>query len=131
MENLNRSRGGADFHRFAGQRIGNAIPVAVEGDVIIDVHARLQPVTQVVSLGGQRLQSWLVEAPEQAGPALIAALAEGPVVQVRQQFADCLVGGGDGEEPLVTQPHDNPALYHLHRTFRLWPYRAVCASVSA
>ena len=52
MKDLNSGGRGADLHRFAGQRVRHAVPVTVEGHVIIDVHARLRPLAQVVTVAG-------------------------------------------------------------------------------
>src|SRR5262249_41360797 len=55
VENLDGRRGGAHLDRLAGERVGHTVPVTVEGDVVVDVDARLCPVTQVVPLRRQGL----------------------------------------------------------------------------
>src|SRR4029077_12514126 len=47
----------SNFHAFLHQRVGHAIEVGVEGDVVVDVDSGVGPLAHVERLGGQRSQS--------------------------------------------------------------------------
>ena len=44
----------SNFHAFLHQRVGHAVEVGVEGDVVVDVDSRIGPLAHVERLGGQR-----------------------------------------------------------------------------
>ena len=49
VKDLHRCRRGAHVHHLAGEAIGHAVEVGVEGDVVVDVDARLRPVAEIVA----------------------------------------------------------------------------------
>ena len=44
----------SNFHAFLHQRVGHAVEVGVEGDVVVDVDSGVGPLAHVERLGGQR-----------------------------------------------------------------------------
>src|ERR1017187_7814492 len=77
----------ADLHDLLHQVVGHAVEVSVEGYVIVDVHPRSCPFADLESLTGQWLQRRFVEGFENTRAAAIS-LAEGPVVEPVEEFAD-------------------------------------------
>ena len=55
MKDFDRRWSRAHFHRLACQRVRHAVPVPIECHMVIDVHAGLCPVAQIVTAGGQRM----------------------------------------------------------------------------
>ena len=47
----------SNFHAFLHQRVGQAVEVGVEGDVVVDVDSRIGPLAHVERFDGQRSQS--------------------------------------------------------------------------
>src|SRR6266516_1559399 len=47
----------SNFHAFLHQRVGHAVEVGVEGDVVVDVDSGVGPLAHVERLGGQRSQA--------------------------------------------------------------------------
>src|SRR5674476_1199189 len=111
MQDLYRRRRRADLHDFPHQVVGHAVEVPVEGHVVVDVHPRPLPFADLESLGGQRLQRWFVEGFEDTHAAAVP-LAEGPVVDPVEEFADSLVGLHQREELTVPQRWILAALRH-------------------
>src|ERR1700680_3204267 len=61
-----------------------AVVVALDLDVVIDVHASLFPLGEVIGLGGQRMQGRAVELDKPCGAAAVQ-FAEGALVEPLQQ----------------------------------------------
>src|SRR5208282_4291454 len=80
----------SNFHSFLHQRVGHAVEVSVEGDVVVDVHSRVGPLAHVERLGGQRSQSVTFDRGEHTGTRSLA-LPERSLVQPLQQFANRMV----------------------------------------
>ena len=116
VQDLYRDRRRTDLHGFLHQVVGHAVEVPVEGHVVVDVHPCLRPFADLESLWGHRLQRRLVEGFEDTGAAAVP-LAEGPVVDPMEQFADGLVGFCQREELTVPQRRQDPTLRHLHGVF--------------
>src|SRR5580700_1861980 len=77
----------SNFHAFLHQRVGHAVKVGVEGDVVVDVDSRVGPLAHVKRLGGQRSQSVAFDGCEHTG-ARSLALFERSLVQPLKQFAN-------------------------------------------
>ena len=118
VQDLNRGRRRADLHHFVHQVVRHAVEVRIEGDVIIDVDASAAPLAHVEGLPRQRLQGRLVDGLPHAGPCSIF-LAERPMIQRAQQFANRYVKIFQRKELVMTQRRDDPTLRHLHGTFHL------------
>src|ERR1035438_8088912 len=84
--------------------------------VVVDVHPCLRPFADLESLRGQRLQRRFVEGFKDTGTAAVP-LAEGPVVDPVEEFADGLVGLCQREELTMPQHRQDPTLSHLHGVF--------------
>src|SRR5258707_14030819 len=67
VKNLYGGRCRSHFHQLLGQRIGHAVEVAVEGDVVVDVHAGAGPLAHVEPFGRQRAQCAAFEQSEYTG----------------------------------------------------------------
>src|SRR6266404_1835498 len=57
VKDLDGGRCRSNFHAFLHQRVGHAVEVGVEGDVVVDVDAGVGPLAHVERFGGQRSQS--------------------------------------------------------------------------
>src|ERR1700747_934808 len=87
MKDLNGCWCRADFHAFLYQRVGHAVEVSVEGDVVVDVDAGVGPLAHVERLGGQRVQSAAFNRCEHTGTRSLA-LPERSLIQSLKQLAD-------------------------------------------
>src|SRR6266481_7262788 len=67
VKDLHGGRCGAHFYQLVDQRIGHAVKVAVEGDVVIDVHAGAGPLAHVEPFGPQRTQRTSFEGRKHTG----------------------------------------------------------------
>src|SRR5213595_330760 len=77
----------SNFHAFLHQRVGHAVEVGVEGDVVVDVDSGVGPLAHVERLGGQRLQSAAFNRCEDTGTRSLA-LPERSLIQPLEQLAD-------------------------------------------
>ena len=80
----------SNFHAFLHQRVGHAVEVGVEGDVVVDVDSRIGPLAHVERFDGQRSQSVAFDSCEHTG-ARPLALFERSLVQPLEQFANRMV----------------------------------------
>src|SRR5256714_14037831 len=62
----------SNFHAFLHQRIGHAVEVGVEGDVVVDVDSGVGPLAHVERFGGQRAQSIAFGPSEHTGTRSLA-----------------------------------------------------------
>jgi hypothetical protein len=88
--------------------------VAVDLDVIVDVHAGLHPLAVEEGRGGQRAERGLVEPREQR----VAADAVPPHaagIEIGEQLGDARVEGAERKERLVAESRHDPPLGDLHR----------------
>src|SRR3989442_8939432 len=53
VKDLDGGRCRSNFHAFLHQRVGHAVEVGVEGDVVVNVDSRVGPLAHVERLGGQ------------------------------------------------------------------------------
>ncbi len=113
VQNLHGGGRGPHFHGLLGERVGDRVEVAVEGDVVVDVDLGVRPLAQVETLGRQRPQSRAVQALKQAG-ARALAFAEGPLVEFGEQFADGLVEIFQAEEPVMPERGHDPTFRQQH-----------------
>jgi len=117
VETLHRRLGNADIHLLAAQAVGNAVEVAIEIDVVVNVDAGLFPLGVLIGCFGQGLERGAVQFLE---PACAAAgkFAEGTVVQQLKPLPDGGIGLGQGEEGAVPEPGQDETLddlnAHLH-----------------
>lgn len=93
--------------------MGNAVAVAFELDVLVNVNAHGLVDRQFPGLQRQRLQGRCVEFGKRTGAAS-GQLLKRLGVELRQERADGLVDVIDGAKLLVAQAHQDPALHHLH-----------------
>ena len=105
---------GAHIDDLVDEGVGDGVVVAVDLDVVVDVDAGALPLAVDEGLGGQRPERGLVEALEELAAAG-AVEAHGPGVEVGEQLGDAGVERGEGEEGLVAQAGEDPALDDLHR----------------
>src|SRR5580698_9445608 len=90
VKDLDGRRCCSNFHAFLHQRVGYAVEVGLEGDVVIDVNSRVGPLAHVEGLGRQRSQSVAFDRGELTG-ARSFALPERSLVQPLKQFANRMV----------------------------------------
>ncbi|OIQ80056.1 hypothetical protein GALL_382050 [mine drainage metagenome] len=102
----------------ADQVLRHAVAMAVDLDVVVDVHPHRLVAGPFPGLRGQRLQRRRVDGGEHRGAAA-GQLLEQPGVEPVQQRRDRLVDVVDGTERLLAQPHQDPAFDHLHSRFDL------------
>src|SRR3982751_2504778 len=74
---------GAHFHLLLCERIGHAVEVSVDFNVIVDVDASLFPLAILIALGRQRAQRGSIHGFEQA-LARTFAFAERALVEPRE-----------------------------------------------
>src|SRR6266480_4822064 len=80
----------SNFHAFLHQRVGHAVEVGVEGDVVVDVDSGIGPLAHVERFGGQRSQSIAFDRSEHTGTRSLA-LPKWSLVQPLEQFADRII----------------------------------------
>ena len=91
----------SNFHAFLHQRVGHAVEVGVEGDVVVDVDSRIGPLAHVERFDGQRSQSLAFNRSEHTG-ARSLAFFERSLVQPLKQFANRMVQIRQSKKRLVT-----------------------------
>ena len=118
-EDLDGRRGVADVDLRAEELERDAVGVALDEDVVVDVDPAPLPLRQDVAVGGQRSERRAVELLVE-GAAADAELLHRPVVEVVEQHADRRVERSEVEEGLVAEPGEDPSLRQeyarLHRT---------------
>jgi len=107
MEDLYRVSGEACFQLLVGELIRNAVIVAIDLDMVVDVHAHRRPVSHDIALGGKRLQRGSIQGGIERGPGPFP-LAERPLIQALKPFAQGLVEFGQGKEFFVAECRDQP-----------------------
>lgn len=80
-----------DLDFLLRELIGNAVPVAVTLDVVVDVDAGGFPLAITIAFARQRPQRGAVKGIEQR-LARAFALAEGPLIKPQQKLGDRFVG---------------------------------------
>src|ERR1035438_3069451 len=108
MKDLHRVGGGTGFELFPDQRIGNAVIVAIDLDVVVDVYAHRLPLGHDIALGWKRLQRGSIQGGIERSTTPFP-LAERTLIYALQEFRDGLVEIGDREELVVAQYGDEPA----------------------
>jgi hypothetical protein len=93
-EHAHRRRGQEHVDPFMHQPIRHRVIVIVDGDVVVDVDARGQPLADGERLGWQWLQCRSLDRFEQRPPAALARRAERAVVPGFDQLGDRCVGLG-------------------------------------
>src|SRR3989442_6063235 len=61
VKDLDGGRCRSNFHAFLHQRVGHAVEVGVEGDVVVNVDSRVGPLAHVERLGGETVPNNSVE----------------------------------------------------------------------
>src|SRR2546423_11321763 len=61
VKDLDGRRCRSNFHAFLHQRVGHAVEVGVEGDVVVDVDSGVGPLAHVERLGGESPPNGCVE----------------------------------------------------------------------
>src|SRR5580698_259500 len=90
VKDLEGRRCRSNFHAFLHQRVGHAVEVGVEGDVVVDVDSRVGPLAHVERFSGQSSQSVAFDRYEHTGTRSLA-LPEWSLVQPLEQFANRIV----------------------------------------
>jgi hypothetical protein len=106
---FHRSGGDAQLHFGAHQTVRHGVEVAVELDVVGDVHAGAFPARQLEACRWQRPQRRLVQLLEGTAPAA-GQLLERPLIQFGEQCTDGGIQFGQAEEAPVAQLRQDPAL---------------------
>src|ERR1700675_2227201 len=90
VKDLDGGRCRSNFHAFLHQRVGHAVEVGVEGDVVVDVDAGVGPLAHVERLGGARSPNGAFDRSEHTGTRSFA-LPEWSLVQPLEQFANRII----------------------------------------
>src|SRR6266516_6453359 len=85
MEDLDSRGRGAYLYLLLGELIRHAVPVMVEGNVVIDIDAMGLPIAVLIALGGQGAQHRFVQQFKLASAGALS-LAERPVIQLDEQL---------------------------------------------
>ena len=92
--------------------------MAVDLDMVIQARPAAPPLRVGIRRIRHRQQGLALHCLEQCAAAG-AEVAHGPVVEVRDQLADCAVQLGQGVEPAMAEPGQHPALDDLDADFHL------------
>jgi hypothetical protein len=90
VEDLYRGRCRSNFHRFLRKAVRHAVEVVVEGDVIIDVHPCVRPLTHVERLSREGPHGGTLNVFEYTR-ARSVTFFEASMIQLFQQFPDRVV----------------------------------------
>ena len=101
VKDLYGGRCGSHYHQLLDQRVGHAVEVGVEGDVVIDVHAGAGPLAHIEPFGRQRAQRTSFQGRKHTGTRSFA-LPKRSLVQALEQFSDRTVHLFQPEELLMT-----------------------------
>ena len=113
VQDLNGRARDPHVHLLAHQRVGHAVVVPQDINVVVNVHARLLPAREFVALLRQRQKRWPIQRLEERAPAPLQLL-EGAIVQLIEERADLLVQLGQAEEGPFTKASQDPALHEEH-----------------
>ncbi len=114
MEDLDGHRRQPDLDVGVDQGMRHGVAVAVDLDVVVDVHPGLPPFGVDVPVGRERLEGRTVKALEEHPAGLPAVPLHGPGVEILEQLADAGVEGGQREERLMPKPREDPPLRDQH-----------------
>lgn len=117
-EALDRSSRQPNSDLLAHQRVGYAVEMAVDFDVVIDVGLAGLPLCHLERSDGQRPQGWTIERLERI-LAAAGEFPERPAIEILQEFGDGSIEFGQTEEAPVAQAGEDPALDDLHADFDL------------
>ena len=112
MQDLDGGRGQADVDLFVDEAVGDAVGVALDADVVVDVDAGVFPGGVLVARRGERAQGGPLKGLEEGaaapGELLKRAGVEGAALRGERR-----IEVGETEEGLVTQRREDPALDEL------------------
>ncbi len=117
-EDLHGLGGEAHLDLLAHELVRHAVAVAVDLDMVVDVHASLCPLGKLVGGCRKRLKGGLIDALEELAPTLSDFL-HGTAVELEEFVFDGSIQLSDGEKCVVPQSGQNPPLGHLHAGFHL------------
>lgn len=117
-QDLDHARGEADIDLPSDELIGDAVVVAVDLDVVVDIDRCLLPFRVFIGMERQRLQGGLVDRfkEDSAGRVQLLELA---VIELGELLRDCFVQLREAEEGMVPKRSGDPALGDQHRRFHL------------
>ncbi len=118
VEDLDGLVGDADIDEFTDQAVRGGIPMAVDLDVIVGGDAATLPARKDVGLVRQFSQLETIDLGEQFGPAG-AETAHLAGVEFDDQHANGGIEFRQGEEALIAQAGQDPALRDLHGDLNL------------
>ncbi len=116
MQQLDCASGDARIEFQTNQRVRHAVAMLVDFDVVIDMDRHGLEACEFPRLHWQRLQCRRIQLRECTGTRS-GQLLEWALVQVLQQWADRVIDGLHGREPLMTQTRHDPAFNHLDCNF--------------
>ena len=112
-KDLDDGGGEADLDALMQELIGDAVVVVVDGDVVVDVDAGVEPVGELVAGRRQRAQQRTVELLEERATR-DTELAHGSCVERCEPLPDRGVELGEAEEAAVPEHGEDPPLGHQH-----------------
>jgi len=118
MHELDHGRRQARLKLLPDQRVRHAVAVALDLDVVVDVHPDGLERRHLVALQRQRHQGRRIDLGEGAGAAA-GQFLERLVVEAREQRRHSLINLVHAGEALVAQARHDPTLDDLHRRFGL------------
>ena len=113
VQTLHGGDGEAHVDLAPDQGVRDGVVVAVDLDVVVDVHTRLLPLGEHVALSGKRAKCRALGLLEQLTPRP-RELAERARVEPLEELRDRGVELGEREERAVAQRGQDPALDYLH-----------------
>jgi hypothetical protein len=113
VQQLHRMGCDAGLDQLTDQRLRHAVAVAIDLNVVVDVHAHGPKHSELPRLQTQLLQSRGIQIGKRAGSAAGQPL-EGLAVEPIEQRGHGLVQIVHAGKPLVAQAHQDPALDNLH-----------------
>jgi len=112
-EHLDDGRGEPDLDALVQELVGDAVVVVRDGDVVVDVDARVAPLGELIAGSRERAQQRAVELLEE-GAARDAELAHQARVQRGKQVPDGRVQLSDAEELAMAEGGEDPPLNDEH-----------------
>ena len=112
MEDLHRLRRDAHVHLFAQQPERHRVEMLLDLDVVIEIDPAALPVRIFIRRRRQR-HAARGDRVARTARAVSCPSRAWTVIELADQLADRLVQLGQGEEPLVAQPGEDPALHDL------------------
>src|SRR5215469_5300989 len=118
VEDLNRGRCRANFDPFVNQMVRHAVEVGIEGDVVIDIHSCVRPLTHVERFRRKGQHGGTLDVFEHSRSRSVT-LFEASMIQFFQQLPNRVVQILKPKEGAMTQGGDDPTFRYEYSSLRL------------